>query len=91
MKTLGTTVEGNFIVEMSPDEHFGFIKLEASVNGKGLFFNRRDYLQGTNLAPIFKALDNLAEAKMSIYQVQEYINFLASVFGGYSKEENKDA
>lgn len=83
MKTLGTTVEGNYIVEMTADEHFSFIEVEASINGRGMDFisYHRQSLMGENLAPIFKALHDLSDAKMSINRIKEYVNFLDGVFG----------
>jgi hypothetical protein len=85
MKTLGTTIEGNFIVEMSAEEHWSFAKVEASINGGGfdIFASQRSVsLNGKNLAPIFHALDDLFQAKISINTLKEYVNFLDRILGG---------
>lgn len=84
MKTLGTTVEGNYIAEMTPDEHWSFIKLEQSISGRGVEFlsQHRQFIEGKNLAPLFKALYDLSDAKISINRLKEYINFLDGMFGG---------
>jgi hypothetical protein len=83
MKTLGTTVDGNYLVEMTPDEHWSFVKLEASINGRGIEFLSypRQTLSGKNLAPIFTALDDLSDARISINRLKEYINFLDGALG----------
>ena len=86
MKTLGTTVDGNYIVEMNPDEHWSFVKLESSINGTGggdaFLSYHRQFINGKNLSPIFQALHDLSDAKISINRLKEYINFLDGIFGG---------
>lgn len=83
MKTVGTTPEGNFIVEMSGDEYRSFVRLEKSIDGSSYvgFSSPYPTLLGKDLSPVFKALFDVAETKQSIYQMKEYINFLDSVFG----------
>lgn len=85
MRTLGTTVDGNYIVEMTADEHWSFVKVEASINNAPFDMVRLSYpkLNGTNLAPIFNALDDLFDAKTSINRLKEYINFLDNALGGH--------
>ena len=84
MKTLGTTLNGKYIVEMDSDEYHEFMNLEASINGMGGYFDFPRSLSGANLAPVFKALNDLATAKHSITTLQSYINNLANYFGKVS-------
>ena len=84
MKTLGTTTDGNYIVEMSADEHWSFCKVESAINHSDVDMwmgIRGATLTGTDLSPIFKALDDLFEAKISINRLKEYVNFLDGVLG----------
>ena len=82
MKTLGTTIEGNYIVEMTADEHWSFHKVEASINGKSFdYIHLNRFISDTNLAPVFRALDDLSETKISINQIKEYVNFLDKALG----------
>jgi hypothetical protein len=91
MKTLGTTIEGNYIVEMTPDEHYTFLELESTINGKPIaYLDRRSKLDGTNLAPVFTALSRLFEARVSIVKVKEYVNYVGNVLGGsYDLKDEK--
>lgn len=82
MKTLGTTVEGSFIVEMTRDEYYSLVNLDLSITNSGYGINRPPTtLSGKDLSPVFKALEDVADTKRSINQIKEYINFLDSVFG----------
>lgn len=82
MKTLGTTINGKYIVEMETDEYHEFINLETSVNKGGyLTTHSTRGFDGINLAPVFKALNDLATAKHSITTLQSYINNLSNYFG----------
>lgn len=88
MKTIGRTNENNYLVEMSIEEYREFVRLEASVNGSDYypFFDFNQSLKQTDLSKVFKAFSDLSNAKISIYKLQEYINFLANTFGGYKKD-----
>lgn len=83
MKTIGTTPEGNYIVQMSKEEHISFARLEAAVMGKDYRpFEYSPFMQGTELSPVFGALNDVFELKISINKIREYVDNLYSVFGG---------
>lgn len=87
MKDIGTTPQGNRIVEMSREEWACIRQLETSFLGNSQWDFGGSSLSGVDLSPVFEALAKLASAKSSIYKLQEYINGLASAFGGYKKGE----
>ena len=81
MKTVGTTVDGKYLVEMSQIEHFSFIELENSIDKEYDFYDGHGKLVGKDLAPIFLALQELAKAKMSINSLKDFLGKLDKAFG----------
>lgn len=86
MKTIGMSTDGkDFIVSMSEGEYREFMRLERSITDAGYSpFDRYSTFQGADLAPVFRALGDLADAKNSISSLQSYINNLAEYFGKVS-------
>lgn len=91
MKTLGRSQEdGGYIVSMTVDEYQAFRDLEQSITGSGYLNTGSMGLRGVNLAPVFRALSDLASARHSITEVQCYINNLANYFGSIRVNASDD-
>ena len=84
MKTLGTTLEGKYIVEMSMEEQQTFMELDRVIMSNATYFSPErfpDY-SGKDLSKTFIALRNMIDAKMSINRLKEFVNNLDVTFTG---------